>query len=210
MVDFSDPNTQNRITSTGMIGSNLAPKYTPGPIDMGFINTGAGKPDPTHVNPDKALEEQRSLQEQQVAFQREQFEFNKESQRKSFELSQAQLALSQKQSKQKKGKIICTEYWRRGFMHNDVYEADQRYGIVLSILNPEFMAWYHENAPWWIAKMQGRSWRAIWFTELLWLFVKPWSDQMAFEMGALKKGSRFGKWLMKVGFWLHKRERCKL
>ena len=39
------------------------------------------------------------------------------------------------------------------------------------------------------------------FTKLVWLFAKPWSEQMAFEMGALDRGNWIGKVLMEVGIF---------
>ena len=91
--------------------------------------------------------------------------------------------------------VICTELYRQGFMSEEIRSADQKYGEIILSSRPEVMEGYHFWAlP--IVEIMKKS-RA--FTSIVWLVAKPWSEQMAYEMGYLKRGNVFGKILMEVG-----------
>jgi hypothetical protein len=93
--------------------------------------------------------------------------------------------------------VICTELYRQGFMSDVIREADQRYGDMITETRPEVMIGYHYWAlP--IVELMKKS-RA--FTKAVWFFAKPWSDQMAYEMGVIDRGNWIGKALMEVGIF---------
>jgi hypothetical protein len=52
-------------------------------------------------------------------------------------------ASAQAQAASSGGKVICTELYRQGLMSKDLYRKDQRFGAMLSILDPELMHGYH-------------------------------------------------------------------
>jgi hypothetical protein len=93
--------------------------------------------------------------------------------------------------------VICTELHRQGFMSDYIRSADQKFGDMIWETRPEVMIGYHYWALGIVEKMKkSRS-----FTKAVWFFAKPWSEQMAFEMGALKKGNPIGKFLMEIGIF---------
>jgi hypothetical protein len=82
-------------------------------------------------------------------------------------------------------------------MSDYIRSADQKFGDMIWETRPEVMIGYHYWALGIVEKMKkSRS-----FTKAVWFFAKPWSEQMAFEMGALKKGNPIGKFLMEIGIF---------
>lgn len=122
-----------------------------------------------------------------------------------------QRQMQEQQMNQKSGKIICTEFYYKGFISERIFLADQLYGSRVALEDPDYMSWYLHNAPWWVNKMRGKGWGSILFTYALWQFVRPWSEQMAFEMGFRQKGNWFGRFLMKCGRFIynHRRIHCE-
>ena len=93
--------------------------------------------------------------------------------------------------------VICTELYRQGFMSDHIRSADQKYGDMIWETRPEVMIGYH----YWALGIVDRMKKSRSFTKAVWFFAKPWSEQMAFEMGALDKGNWIGKVLMEVGIF---------
>jgi hypothetical protein len=96
--------------------------------------------------------------------------------------------------------VICTELHRQGFMPDDIREADERFGRMISESSPETMAGYH----YWAIPIVNLMKKSRLFTEIVWTVAKPWAYQMAYEMGAVEKGNLTGKLLMKVGIFVSK------
>lgn len=93
--------------------------------------------------------------------------------------------------------VICTELYRQGFMSDHIRSADQRFGDMIWETRPEVMIGYHYWALGIVEKMK----KSRMFTKAVWIFAKPWSEQMAFEMGSLDKGNWIGKVLMEIGIF---------
>lgn len=93
--------------------------------------------------------------------------------------------------------VICTELYSQGYMSDSIREADQKYGKMILETLPEVMIGYH----YWATPIVGLMKKSKIFTDLVWIFAKPWSIQMAYEMGAVDKGNWIGKLLMKVGMF---------
>jgi hypothetical protein len=91
--------------------------------------------------------------------------------------------------------VICTELHRQGFMSDYIRDADQRYGDMIMETRPEVMLGYH----YWALPIVNLMKKSRAFTTLVWFVAKPWSHQMAYEMGAMQKGNWIGKSLMQVG-----------
>ncbi len=185
MVDFSNPATQTRIQPTGLIGTANAakPVYTPQPINMSFINTGVDKPAPDWVNPDKQLEEQKQMQQDSIDLQKAQFAASMEQQNKALELSYYQYALAVKNSNKKQGKLVCCAMHAKGFMDDNIFVGEQRYGDKVFLEKPDYQEWYQSVAPWYLNRMNGKAWKNILFTKILWLFVNPMSKEMSYRIG---------------------------
>ena len=94
-----------------------------------------------------------------------------------------------------RGKVICTELYHQGYMDVAVFEADQRFGKLVQQHNPLVMQGYWYWAKPLVRLMQ----RSKVVTKIVWFFAKPWAQEMAFKMGAAKKGSLFGRLLLTVG-----------
>jgi hypothetical protein len=205
MVDFSNPATQTRITSTGLIGTANAakPVYTPQPINMSFINTGVDKPAPDWVNPDKELAEQKQMQQDSIDLQKAQFAASMEQQNKALELSYYQYALAMKNSNKKSGKRVCCAFYAKGFMKEDIFLGDQRYGNKVFLEHPDYQEWYQSVAPWYLDRMNGKAWKNILFTKILWLFVNPMSKEMSYRIGHTDTHSVVGSFMLNSIYWYY-------
>lgn len=90
------------------------------------------------------------------------------------------------------GKVICTELHRQGFLPDEIYNADSAYGKLMPV---EVVQAYHAWAlP--LVRVMKRS-RVV--VSLVSLLAIPWAYEMAFRMGAVKKGNVIGKLLLHFG-----------
>ncbi|MFT7507156.1 MAG: prepilin-type N-terminal cleavage/methylation domain-containing protein [Acidimicrobiales bacterium] len=90
------------------------------------------------------------------------------------------------------GSVICTELYAQGLMSETIYVVDEEFGSTVS---PLTMRGYHFWAKPVVRKMQ--SSQSV--THFVNIFAAPWSHEMAYQMGAIEKGSIVGKALMIVG-----------
>ena len=60
--------------------------------------------------------------------------------------AQAESAAQQRAASSGGGKVICTELYAQGLMDKEIYEKDQKFGALMSILDPELMEGYHKLA----------------------------------------------------------------
>jgi hypothetical protein len=166
------------------MNENLHPQYSRGLMSRSvgspiMVNLPPSiKPPPGHINRDKEqIAAQRRYEEQQ----------------------------RQQQEAQEGGgmSIICTRCHELGLMSDEVYTADETYGAAIQRCHPEFMAWYRHHAQPIVNRMHCNTRASRIFTRLFWrLFVKPWSEQMAYEAAKIGKGNLFGKFLMGMGIVL--------
>jgi hypothetical protein len=91
--------------------------------------------------------------------------------------------------------VICTELHRQGFMSDEIREADERFGRMISATSPETMLGYH----YWAIPIVNLMQKSRLFTKIVWTVARPWAYHMAYEMGSLEKDNLLGKILMKVG-----------
>jgi hypothetical protein len=91
--------------------------------------------------------------------------------------------------------VICTELHRQGFMPDEIREADERFGRMISATSPETMLGYH----YWAIPIVNLMQKSRLFTRIVWAVARPWAYHMAYEMGSFEKDNLLGKILMKVG-----------
>ena len=96
--------------------------------------------------------------------------------------------------------VICTELHRQGFMSDEIREADERFGRMISATSPETMLGYH----YWAIPIVNLMQKSRLFTKIVWAVARPWAYHMAYEMGSLEKDNLLGKVLMKVGGFVSK------
>ena len=96
--------------------------------------------------------------------------------------------------------VICTELYRQGFMPNEIREADEEFGRIISATSPETMVGYH----YWAIPIVGLMKKSSLFSKIVWFVAKPWAYQMAYEMGSIDKGNLAGKILMRFGIFISK------
>jgi hypothetical protein len=96
--------------------------------------------------------------------------------------------------------VICTELHRQGLMSDEIREADERFGRMISATSPETMLGYH----YWAIPIVNLMQKSRLFTKIVWAVARPWAYHMAYEMGSLEKDNLLGKILMKVGAFISK------
>jgi hypothetical protein len=96
--------------------------------------------------------------------------------------------------------VICTELHRQGLMSDEIREADERFGRMISATSPETMLGYH----YWAIPIVNLMQKSRLFTKIVWTVARPWAYHMAYEMGTLEKDNLLGKVLMKVGAFISK------
>jgi hypothetical protein len=96
--------------------------------------------------------------------------------------------------------VICTELHRQGFMSDEIREADERFGRMISATSPETMLGYH----YWAIPIVNLMQKSRLFTKIVWAVARPWAYHMAYEMGSFERDNLVGKVLMKVGAFISK------
>jgi hypothetical protein len=85
-------------------------------------------------------------------------------------------------------------------MPNEIREADEEFGRIISATSPETMVGYH----YWAIPIVGLMKKSSLFSKIVWFVAKPWAYKMAYEMGAIDKGNLAGKILMRFGIFISK------
>ncbi|QSH39327.1 type II secretion system protein [Candidatus Kaiserbacteria bacterium] len=88
--------------------------------------------------------------------------------------------------------VICTELYRQGLLDDVIYEADAAFGATLSQTT---LRGYHAWAVPVVTLMQ----KSEQVTRIVAVIAKPWTVEMAHQMGVLDEGSIIGKAMMIVG-----------
>ena len=178
---------ENRtITGNGMLSQSNEKRPTASPIYFNFGN-GSGKPAPDHINKDKKYEEQKKYQAEQLDLQKQ------------------ALALQKKSSKKKGGSVLCTHYNKIGFMPDSIYKIESDFGDWLEENQVELVEWYWSWAIPLTRMLHGETlWSQI-VTILFWPFVNAWATQIAYEHGAVDKGSFMGSLFIKFALWRSKK-----
>ncbi len=94
------------------------------------------------------------------------------------------------------GKIICGELYRQGFLSEEVWEADQRFGKELYQSNPRISLGY----VFWAREVVKYMKNNPNHTKYLYRICKPWTEHMAYKMGISKKRNIVGNITQKIGY----------
>lgn len=93
-------------------------------------------------------------------------------------------------------KIICAELYRQGLLDSLTYTADEAYGDILSVTDPDVVIGYHAWAETVVDWME----KSPLITKITKFIATPWIKEMSFRMGARKRGSFVGKAMIAVGY----------
>ena len=93
------------------------------------------------------------------------------------------------------GKIICTQLFKAGLLSDSIFEADQAFGDLLIVEDPEVMIGYTL----WATPVVNLMQKSKMFTRVVYVIAKPWAEQMAYEMGVRTKENLIGKMIMTIG-----------
>ena len=114
-------------------------------------------------------------------------------------------------------KIICTKLFELGYLPQEVYTADQKFGEWLRENDPYayfgyikwasvVVEWMEKEGPqcmFWIKdkKVRGEKQKAL---AISWAkrIATPWAQHMAYRMGTLPEDNRAGRMIMKVGLFI--------
>ena len=114
-------------------------------------------------------------------------------------------------------KIICTKLFELGYLPQEIYTADQKFGQWLRENDPYayfgyikwasvVVEWMDKEGPqcmFWIKdkKVRGEKQKAL---AISWAkrIATPWAQHMAYRMGTLPEDSKAGRIIMKFGLWL--------
>ena len=119
--------------------------------------------------------------------------------------AQSQAAAAQQASiaGSKKKKIICNELYNQGFLPQNIWDADERYGEMMWGVDRKLVIGYNMWAKGVVKFMKQKPQ----YTKYIYFIVKPWTEHMAYEMGELKKDNWVGKLIHKIGsqysYWFY-------
>lgn len=110
-------------------------------------------------------------------------------------------------------KIVCGKLYENGLMSQNIWAADQAYGRELrktdKAMYRGYFRWARPVTQWmdgagpdfmlWVPKDRRADAQKELMIELTHRVGTPWSEHMAYKMGALKNDNRQGRILMKIG-----------
>lgn len=88
----------------------------------------------------------------------------------------------------KKKKIICNELYNQGFLPQHIWDADERYGQLMWNIDRRLVIGYGI----WAKQVVEFMKKNPKYTKYIYLFVKPWTEYMAYEVGTLKNKNLLG------------------
>ena len=94
-----------------------------------------------------------------------------------------------------KGKFVCTELYRQGYLSPDIMLADMSFAEHYSKDYPITRKGYDIIGPF-LASMMSTS---KGMTDAVRSFAVPWAEQMAYEEGYRETGNNRGVWVMSIG-----------
>ena len=87
------------------------------------------------------------------------------------------------------GKIICNELYRQGYLGEELWDADERYGAMMFKTRPKAIIGYQMWAKYVVRYMRNNPQN----TKYLYKIIKPWTEYMGYEMGVCDKQNYIGK-----------------
>jgi len=92
------------------------------------------------------------------------------------------------------GKIICNELYRQGFLSEEMWNADEKYGEMMFEKDPKLVIGYQM----WARKVVKFMRENPNNTKLAYWVFKPWTEYMGYKMGVVEKPTlrgRFTNWI---------------
>ena len=92
------------------------------------------------------------------------------------------------------GKIICNELYRQGFLSEEMWNADEKYGEMMFEKDPKLVIGYQM----WARKVVKFMKENPNNTKLAYWLFKPWTEYMGYKMGVVEKPTlrgRFTNWI---------------
>ena len=92
-------------------------------------------------------------------------------------------------------KIICNELYRQGFLSEELWDADERYGEVMFEKDPKLVIGYQM----WARKVVKYMRKNPNNTKFAYWLFKPWTEYMGYKMGIVKTPTTKGRFTNWVG-----------
>ena len=131
------------------------------------------------------IDSQRALAEAQTA----------NSQAQARASAEQAIRLQSQASNTRRRKIICNELYNQGYLPQNIWNADEKYGNMMFDKDPTlvlgYMMWARGVVKFMKEKPKYNKW--------IYMVVKPWSEHMAYEMGELSNDNFIGKIIHNVG-----------
>jgi len=92
------------------------------------------------------------------------------------------------------GKIICNELYRQGYLSEEMWNADEKYGEMMFEKDPKLVIGYQM----WARKVVKFMRENPNNTKLAYWVFKPWTEYMGYKMGVVEKPTlrgRFTNWI---------------
>jgi hypothetical protein len=92
------------------------------------------------------------------------------------------------------GKIICNELYRQGYLSEQMWDADERYGEMMFESDPKLVIGYQMWARHVVKYMKKNPNN----TKMAYWLFKPWTEYMGYKMGVVEKPTlrgRFTNWI---------------
>jgi len=93
------------------------------------------------------------------------------------------------------GKIICNELYKQGYLPEEIWDADERWGAKRFITDPKLVVGYQM----WARKVVKFMRKNPQWTPVIYFLCKPWTEWMAYDIGILPKNNLRGQFTQWVG-----------
>lgn len=104
--------------------------------------------------------------------------------RNDLDATSNELRLKEEERRQREaGKIICNELYRQGFLRQELWDADEKYGAMMFEIDPRGVIGYQMWARYVVKFMKKNP---TYSKVAYWIF-KPWTEYMGYEMGVIHK-----------------------
>jgi len=92
-------------------------------------------------------------------------------------------------------KIICNELYRQGYLSEELWNADERYGDMMFESDPKLAIGYQM----WARKVVKYMRKNPNNTKFAYWLFKPWTEYMGYKMGVIKKPTLMGRFTNWIG-----------
>ena len=92
-------------------------------------------------------------------------------------------------------KIICNELYRQGYLSEELWNADERYGDMMFESDPKLVIGYQM----WARKVVKLMRKRPLYGKLAYKIFKPWTEYMGYKMGVIEKPTLMGRFTNWIG-----------